>query len=156
MGKDYILEMEAYQYNKQFYPVEICLMDCSTQKCDMFFVRYDFEIDNATTRWQYRRHNLRWKGGGNMYLDNCIRQIKRILKPDDIIYVKGDQKMEFFKLWLCNSILEIEKCFWENGSTETSKWNDVNKCAFHKLTDYACARDKCFLLFSRYYTNELD
>ena len=156
---NWFLDFEAYQIGKDYYPVEICLVNGLTKRWNLFYVRYNFSYNTSTTHYQFKKHGIRWDDG-NVSLNTALNAILRRVKRRDVIYVKGEQKRVFLQnfIWFDRRIEEIvcasrmrdlvemyedETCWKHSGLTK------------HHRHNLSCARHKCFALAS-FFDNVFD
>jgi hypothetical protein len=143
MPSNFILDFEAYQVDADYYPVEICLLNIVTRQCNMFFIRYPNAIESNTSRFQYFYcHGMGWQDG-NISFAKAMKAIRRRVKTDDTIFIKGEQKANFIRKCLPkHNILEVTA-----PSIHTLFCLRDKCCKYHYAhKQWSCARHKAFAL----------
>ena len=91
----WIVDFEAYQMGKQFYPVEIAMLNVNMGDHNLFYVYYQYPIENQTIHFQYEHHGLNWQDG-NLPLGKALKAIAKCTKDKDKVIIKGNQNISFF------------------------------------------------------------
>ena len=139
----WIIDLEAYQLDGFWFPKEIALLNVETMECFCSTVKAEigYNLINPTHRrtiaYQYRRHRLRWEEGDET-LANVKRKIQSMVKSQDTVYCKGDQKVYYFQEWFDN-VVEINA-----PSFKTLNKYPLRYC--DKKHGLICAKRKCFEL----------
>src|SRR5271167_1722590 len=97
--------MEAFQISGKWFPKEIAILNPSTQECVCLTIKCDVPykylkpIVLPTVRYQFARHGIYWDDG-DYTLTHGKHIITRLVNLEvDDVFVKGDQKEEFFGSW---------------------------------------------------------
>lgn len=139
----WIVDMEAFQVNSEWYPKEIAILNTSTLECKCLMIKccIPFKnvhpVDMATIKWQFRSHCIYWDSG-DYTLEEAKLIITKCVNKDDDVYVKGDQKEKLFQTW-----------FPRVHSIDSPPLRNLNECineVCDKLHSRNCARRKCFEL----------
>ena len=92
---EWIVDFEAYQVGKNFYPVEIAMLNVNMGARNLFYIYYWYSNKNRTIRFQCEHHGLDWHDG-NISLGKALKTIAKCIKENDVVLIKGKQKIKFF------------------------------------------------------------
>lgn len=133
--KFWFCDFECYQFsNQRMYIKEIAILSNDGERCYNYHIFYPCSMalcaqSKKTEEFQYLRHRLPWSFGNYTFFQ-AINDIKEKVGSSDEILIKGLQKCNYLKQFLCNV-----KCIGEQPS-------------FNKLTN--CLTEMCEIPHSMY------
>ena len=112
----WILDFEGYQVGTNYYPTEIALLNASnTNKCFHWCIGHTevFTRMDVTTRYQFRRHGMRWDDG-NLRFGKALEELRNVFTHDNdqqhTIYIKGMEKTNWARHWFIeNPNVEVKE-----------------------------------------------
>src|SRR5438552_2989161 len=143
----FYLDFEGYQCcaaaaTNNFIVKEISILSSNGQHCFTYLVkspaasdRRQFLPDNATFKYQYRRHNIRWDNGDFTFAHAMSDIAAKV--GAYAVYVKGPEKHRFFQKYLpyvieLGMLLPLIKKL-SNCATECCQYYHGNYCARRKV-----------------------
>jgi len=142
----WILDIEAFQIRDRFYPLEICLLNTEKETCNLFFVKYRKTFESRSIRLQFGRHGIDWHDG-DISIFSAIKAIKKRIKADDKICVKGEQKLKYLQKlfdFTNEQIFEIKNAPTLSELVESNDESCYLHFQMHKT--WWCARRRCFAI----------
>ena len=132
---------------KTFLSSGNCIAKCQHGACNLFYIYYQYPIENWTICFQYEHHGLDWHDG-NISLGRALKAITKWISEKDTVIIKGEQKIKFFVshgVMNESQIVSVE----ESPTLRELVKNVEHKCAKHtNLKKFWCAQQKCFAIHS--------
>ena len=105
----WVLDFEGFQINGNFYPLEICLINCEnpTENIHVWHIGYSdtlaetYNNCNQTIRWQFHKHGMGWKHA-EMTLVDALVELREVLEVENTkvqheIHIKGLEKAKWIR-----------------------------------------------------------
>jgi hypothetical protein len=150
----YVVDFEGYFVKNNFVIKELAYFRIEDSKTEQFLFtppfswsHLSFKEKQTVSYCENFLHQIRWDNGKTPY-QNRLEICKGIFKPDDIIYIKGEQKQKYFK----NLLPSVQKVYnlesfncpkistylpQENISCSLSKHKKTLHCALYKVYGFA-------------------
>jgi hypothetical protein len=151
----WLCDFEAFQLDAIYFPVEVSLLNLDSEICYTFNIGWRHLkftcFCSKTFAFQYKRHGLCWDAG-RLSVKKVIKAIKKRVKGDDVIFVKGDQKAQWLLHWFTDKQIVnlVDDCVLSVNKTLPLEQQRERRCNFHYNNPMYqfCAQQKCYLLLT--------
>lgn len=142
-----VLDAQGFTINKRFIIKELAAYD--GKKTAHFLFKPPFSLDFLDTdelkqvHWlENNYHGLSWSSGF-IHLEELSKILRNLTRQEDKVYVKGNMKVNFFRKYLGDKVLE----FPAEEQPSLEKFLPKPDCYGHNLTFAHCGLSNVLLLY---------